>query len=62
MANEVAVTTITGESEAPPRVSEWHRMRRVFLGRPLVVFGLVVIVIFILIAIFSPLIAPYDPF
>ncbi len=62
MANEVAVTTITGESEAPPRVSEWHRMRRVFLGRPLVVFGLVVIVIFILIAIFAPLIAPYDPF
>lgn len=62
MANEVAVTTITGESEAPPRVSEWHRMRRVFLGRPLVVFGLVVIIIFILIAIFAPLIAPYDPF
>jgi peptide/nickel transport system permease protein len=62
MANEVAVTSITGESEAPPRVSEWHRMRRVFLGRPLVVFGLVVIVIFILIAIFAPLIAPYDPF
>jgi peptide/nickel transport system permease protein len=62
MANEVAVTSISGESEAPPRVSEWSRMRRVFLGRPLVVFGLVVIIIFILIAIFAPLIAPYDPF
>jgi peptide/nickel transport system permease protein len=48
-------------SEAPPQVGEWQRFRRVFLGRGLVAFGLVVIVIFILIAIFAPLIAPFGP-
>jgi ABC-type dipeptide/oligopeptide/nickel transport system permease subunit len=61
MANETAIS-MTGVAEAPPRVSEWNRMRRVFLGRPLVVFGLVIIVIFILIAIFAPFLAPYDPY
>ena len=61
MANETAIS-ISGVAEAPPRVNEWKRMRRVFLGRPLVVFGLVVIVIFILMAILAPVIAPYDPY
>lgn len=61
MANDIAVET-TGVAEAPPRVNEWRRMRRVFLSRPLVVFGLVVITMFILVAILAPLIAPYDPF
>ncbi len=60
MASEVAVSSAL--SEAPPRVSEWHRFRRVFLGRGVVRFGLVVIIIFILVAIFAPLLAPYDPY
>ncbi len=59
MANDVA---LSGTLEAPPRVSEWHRFRRVFLSRGVVVFGMVVIIAMIIVAIFAPLIAPYDPY
>ena len=59
MAKETAIST--GEAEAPPRVNEFNRFRRVFLGRGVVVFGLVIILLFIFIAIFANLIAPYDP-
>jgi peptide/nickel transport system permease protein len=48
-------------AEIAPKVSELVRFRRVFLGRPLVVFGMVVIILFILVAIFAPWIAPYLP-
>lgn len=56
-----AVSDITSALEAPPRVSEWRRFSRVFLGRGLVIFGMVVIVVFIILAIFAPYIAPYPP-
>jgi peptide/nickel transport system permease protein len=45
-----------------PRINEFKRFRRVFLGRGVVVFGLVVLLFFILIAIFAPILAPYDPY
>jgi peptide/nickel transport system permease protein len=48
--------------ELPPRVSEWQRFRRVFLSRGMVVFGLVVLVLLFVTAIFAPLLAPYDPY
>jgi len=48
-------------NEAPPRVNELRRFFRVFLGRGLVVFGMVVFLAFLIIAIFAPQIAPYDP-
>jgi len=48
--------------EAPPRVSEWRRFRRVFLARGVVVFGLVVLVLLFITAIFAPFLAPYDPY
>jgi peptide/nickel transport system permease protein/oligopeptide transport system permease protein len=48
--------------EAPPRISEWRYFYRVFFSRGLVIFGMVVILLIILIAIFAPLIAPYDPY
>ena len=54
--------TITGVAEAPPRISEWKRFRRVFLSRGMVVFGIVVLVILLFVAIFANLLAPYDPF
>jgi peptide/nickel transport system permease protein len=46
---------------APPRINETKRFFRVFLGRGLVIFGLLVLLLFILVAIFAPLIAPYNP-
>jgi peptide/nickel transport system permease protein len=60
MVNQVS--TEAGIAIAPKRVSEWQRFRRVFFSRGLVVFGMVIIVIFILIAIFAPFLAPYDPY
>ena len=48
--------------EIPPRVSEFRRFRRVFLGRWVVVFGLAVIFLLIFTAIFAPWLAPYDPY
>ena len=54
-------TGISSVNEAPPRVNELRRFFRVFLGRGLVVFGMVVILAFVIIAIFAPQIAPYDP-
>ena len=47
--------------EVPPRVSGFKRFNRVFFSRGLVTFGLVIIVAFIIITIFAPQLAPYDP-
>lgn len=60
MASE-ADTNPTLVSRVTPRVSEWKRFRRVFLGRPLVVFGMAIMIIYILVAIFAPVLAPYPP-
>ncbi|MGD1117899.1 MAG: ABC transporter permease [Dehalococcoidales bacterium] len=49
-------------SEAPPRVSELRRFTRVFFGRKLVLFGLIIILITVIAAVFAPLLAPYDPY
>ncbi len=59
MASDEVVWTET--SEAPPRVSEWQRFRRVFFGRGVVRFGTVIIAFLVLIAITAPWIAPYNP-
>ena len=55
-------TIITGLDEAPPRVSEWRRFSRVFFSRGVVIFGLVIVVAFILTALLAPWLAPYDPY
>jgi ABC-type dipeptide/oligopeptide/nickel transport system permease subunit len=57
----------TGEYEAtwdalPALQPEWKRLVRVFLRRKLAVTGLVLVVLMVLMAIFAPLIAPYDPY
>jgi peptide/nickel transport system permease protein len=41
--------------------SRWSDFRRIFLSNRLALFGLVVIILFVLVAIFAPLLAPYDP-
>ena len=53
--------TYPTESNVAPRVNEFKRFRRVFLGRGVVIFGLIVLIIVILLAIFAPLVAPYNP-
>ena len=41
--------------------SRWQDFRRTFVSNRLALFGLVIISIFVIMAIFAPLIAPYDP-
>ena len=55
-------TTIQEFTEAPPRVNEWRRFSRVFFQRKLVIFGLVVLSLLIISAIFAPWLAPYNPY
>ena len=52
---------LSGSSEAPPRVTEWQRFKRVFFGRKIVVFGAVILGILAFVAIFAPWLTPYDP-
>ena len=59
----VTEPNLTGEfQEAPIRVNEWRRFRRVFLSRGVVVFGLVILLLVFFTAIFAPWLAPYDPY
>ena len=51
--------TMSNLTDIPPRISEWKRFYRVFFGRKIVVFGLIIIILFVFIAIFAPIIAPY---
>jgi ABC-type dipeptide/oligopeptide/nickel transport system permease subunit len=51
----------TGFEEAPPHVSKARRFLKVFFSRIIVVFGSIVILAMILMAIFAPFIAPYQP-
>ena len=52
----------TGEWDTTSREhSEFRRTISVFFSRPLPVAGLIIIVIFVFITIFGPLLAPYDP-
>lgn len=55
-------TTIREFTEAPPRVNEWRRFSRVFFQRKLVIFGLVILAILLICAIFAPWLTPYDPY
>jgi len=52
---------ILTSTEVPPRVSGWRRFGRVFLSRAIVIFGAVIIVVFVITAIFAPFLTPHDP-
>jgi ABC-type dipeptide/oligopeptide/nickel transport system permease subunit len=54
-------TIESAEFGLAPRVGETKRFIRVFLGRGLVIFGGVIVVLFVITAIFGPLFAPYPP-
>jgi peptide/nickel transport system permease protein len=47
--------------ENPLRISENRRFLRVFLSRGLVTAGMVILLLFVAVAAFGPLFAPYDP-
>jgi peptide/nickel transport system permease protein len=51
-----------GFAEIAPRISEFQRFQRVFFSRKLVLFGMIIIGLLVLTAIFAPLLAPYDPY
>ena len=48
--------------ETTSGLSEFRRFYRVFFGRGVVVFGIVVLLAFIIVAILAPFVAPYDPY
>ncbi len=52
----------TGENKIDNHVSKFQRFKRVFLRRGVVVFGMVVILLFLFSAIFADFIVPYDPY
>ena len=61
----MAEAQIQHDAAAAPRVTTRSRredFRRVFFSNRLALFGAAVMSLFILMAIFAPLIAPYDPF
>jgi peptide/nickel transport system permease protein len=49
-------------SENLARASEWKRFRRVFFARGAVAVGLFLLAVLFLVAIFAPMLAPYDPY
>ena len=53
--------TLSSKNEAPPRINQLRRFFRVFLGRGLVIFGLIIIFIVVVLALFPSQIARYDP-
>jgi peptide/nickel transport system permease protein len=48
-------------SEAPPRINAFRHFIKVFVGRKIVIIGLIIILINAVAAIFAPLLAPYNP-
>ena len=61
MAETQAQQDVAAEPADVRTRSRWQDFRRTFLSNRLALFGLVVLGIFILMAIFAPLLAPYDP-
>lgn len=49
-------------SETPHRSNEFRRFIRVFFGRKIVILGALVIFMLIVVAIFAPLVSPYNPY
>jgi peptide/nickel transport system permease protein len=59
--NQQVTKSIDNTSAVAPRKSELYLFIKVFSRRKLALLGMVLVLIFIIIAIFAPLIAPYDP-
>jgi ABC-type dipeptide/oligopeptide/nickel transport system permease subunit len=56
------MTTVEAPVALPnPRARRRRLLRKRFLRRPMAVAGLIVVLTFVVVAIFAPLLAPYDP-
>jgi peptide/nickel transport system permease protein len=62
MNKALEIPSTEGFSELAPHVSEMQRFSRVFFKRWVVVFGLVILLLVFVAAIFAPWLAPYDPY
>jgi peptide/nickel transport system permease protein len=58
---DVSISAITPET-VTPRVSETRRVIRAMFRRWVVAWGIMVVLILVVTAVFAPLIAPYDPY
>jgi peptide/nickel transport system permease protein len=56
------IECVSTVEEIPPPMPEWKRIARVFWRRKLAVVGLALVLLMILVAIFAPFLAPYDPY
>ena len=54
-------TTVDVALEAPPEAPRLDLLRRILFGRPSTITATIIIVAFMAVAIFAPLLAPYDP-
>ena len=54
--------TASPAADIAPRIGEFTYIRKVLFSRGVVVFGLAVILLLAVTAIFAPLLAPYDPY
>ncbi len=48
-------------NESPPKVNRFRRFLRIFFGRPVVIFGAIIIVIFLVLSAAPGLVATHDP-
>lgn len=60
MIREGAVSA--GVMEVPPPQSEFRRIAKVFFGRKVAVVGFIIVVAWVLAAIFAPQLTPYEPY
>jgi peptide/nickel transport system permease protein len=54
--------TRTEISEMSPRISEFRRFLKILFSRWVVIAGVIIIIVFFIVAAFAPLLAPYDPY
>ncbi|HEY9460331.1 MAG TPA: ABC transporter permease [Paralcaligenes sp.] len=62
VADEAAKTAPAVGSRVAPRESRWHIFVAQFVASKLAVFGLVLLVVFLFLAIFAPWVSPQNPF
>lgn len=62
MAEDMAKEELYEEGQEPPVLSQWQLIRRRFLRHRVAVGALVVLAVFYLVALFAPVISPYQPY